>query len=341
LCDDVARFPDGVFGCGPGTQAFTGLARARFARRSVLDVGCGAGAAVLWLAAIAGQVVASDVNPRALEFVRLNAATNGVSNIRIVQGDLYDSVDGERFDTVFLQLPFVPAAPGSLAALYRDGGCTGSEVVQRAIAGLPRHMAPGGRAIAVFEHLDRGVGDAPAGSAIIWPDELQTLIVAGAAVQPDAYCLRNASTELSHDVQDFDAAASGLRTHLAALGVESIRSCIAVLCAEAPGWTDTIYAGDPLWEEVIPDTLERLVEGRRLALSGDQPIAERIQIPNGSFALHQEGNGVYCVLPPGYLFHTLAFTQEEWEQIQAWRQRGEPVQFELATKLASKGMIHV
>ena len=53
--------------------------RRRVAR--ALDVGTGSGIHALRAAAHADHVVATDVNPRALEFTRLNAALNGLTNI--------------------------------------------------------------------------------------------------------------------------------------------------------------------------------------------------------------------------------------------------------------------
>ena len=132
LCDDLAHQGDAVFGAGPGTEAFTGIARARLAGPRALDVGCGAGAAALWLASHARQVVATDINPRALEFVRINVAINGVTNVDTREGDLFESVAGEEFDLIVSQPPFVPAYPGSPATTYRNAGPCGGEVVSPA-----------------------------------------------------------------------------------------------------------------------------------------------------------------------------------------------------------------
>jgi methylase of polypeptide subunit release factors len=36
---------------------------------------------------------------------------NDVSNVTVLQGDLYDPVQGQRFDRITIHPPYVPAAP--------------------------------------------------------------------------------------------------------------------------------------------------------------------------------------------------------------------------------------
>ncbi|WP_236046907.1 methyltransferase domain-containing protein [Streptacidiphilus fuscans] len=79
---------------------------------SLLEIGCGAGVAVV-MAALTGEgrVVGSDINPQAVANTRLNAARHGVQDrVTVLQGDLFSELaDGERFDTVFWSSNYVRA----------------------------------------------------------------------------------------------------------------------------------------------------------------------------------------------------------------------------------------
>ena len=65
-----------------------------------LDVGTGSGIHALLAAQHARQVIATDVNPRALAYTELNAALNGLRNIETRQGSLFEPVEGETFDLI-------------------------------------------------------------------------------------------------------------------------------------------------------------------------------------------------------------------------------------------------
>lgn len=73
----------------------------------VLDVGCGYGPIGLSaaIAAPEGQVTMVDINERAIELARINAQTNGVSNVTILQSDALAAVKDRRFDIVLTNPP--------------------------------------------------------------------------------------------------------------------------------------------------------------------------------------------------------------------------------------------
>jgi SAM-dependent methyltransferase len=87
--------------------------------RAALDIGTGCGALALLIARLADEVIATDVNPLALEFATRNAEVNGVSNVTWVEGSLTEPVDDRRFDLVVGNLPFVISPQSSLT--FRDG----------------------------------------------------------------------------------------------------------------------------------------------------------------------------------------------------------------------------
>jgi SAM-dependent methyltransferase len=127
------------------------LARATVRRpvSYVLDLCTGSGVQALRAARHAQRVVAVDLNPRAVRCTRFNARALGLSNVEVALGDLFDPVQGERFDLITANPPFVPSPVNSIG--FRDGGHSGEDVQRRIVAGLPQHLAPGGIAQIVTE----------------------------------------------------------------------------------------------------------------------------------------------------------------------------------------------
>ena len=88
---------------------------------TLLDLGTGCGVQALHLATHVREVVATDVNERALWITRLNAELNGSEGIDVRDGSLFDPVAGEQYDLVVTNPPFVisPATGERLGQPYR------------------------------------------------------------------------------------------------------------------------------------------------------------------------------------------------------------------------------
>ena len=100
-----------------------------------LDLCTGNGIQAILLAAHAENVVATDVNARALAYAGFNAALNGVDNVETRLGSFFEPVEGERFDLVVANPPYV-VSPES-AYLFRDGGMRGDAVSEHVVRGTP------------------------------------------------------------------------------------------------------------------------------------------------------------------------------------------------------------
>jgi hypothetical protein len=121
--------------------------------RAALDLCTGSGIHALLASTHARQVLAVDINPRAACCTRFNAQISGAANVEVVIGDLFEAVRGERFDLITANPPFVPSPVDAL--LFRDGGPSGEDIQKRIVAGLPRHLVPGGIAQVVTELGER------------------------------------------------------------------------------------------------------------------------------------------------------------------------------------------
>lgn len=117
---------------------------------TALDLCTGSGVHAVMSAAVAKRSVAIDINPRALDFTKLNAALNGVE-CETYLSDLYEKVQGQQFDLITANPPFV-SSPDPTVLIHRSAGETGEEVPERLVAGLPEHLNPGGLFSMVLSH---------------------------------------------------------------------------------------------------------------------------------------------------------------------------------------------
>ena len=124
------------------------LSLARSAPRTpvgrALDLCTGSGVQAIMNGAHASESWGVDINPRALEYCRINAILNGLESVsRFVQGSLYDPLPEGRFGLITANPPFVPTPRGDLA-LFRPGGETGEEITAGIVAGLAERLDVGG-----------------------------------------------------------------------------------------------------------------------------------------------------------------------------------------------------
>lgn len=119
----------------------------------VLDLGAGGGVQALLAARHAGQVTAIDANPRSAWFVQANAALNDVQNITTVTGDWFGPVDGERFDLIVCNPPYV-ISPDS-TYLYRDNGWDGDDLCWSLLEEAVARLNDGGYCHMVCNWIER------------------------------------------------------------------------------------------------------------------------------------------------------------------------------------------
>jgi methylase of polypeptide subunit release factors len=112
--------------------------------RRALDIGAGSGIHALLAARHAGHVVAVDVNRRALAYTELNAALNGLDNVECRAGSLFSPVDGETFDLIVCNAPYVVSPEQRWT--YRDSGFRGDDLTAHLVGEAARHLAEGGYA---------------------------------------------------------------------------------------------------------------------------------------------------------------------------------------------------
>jgi release factor glutamine methyltransferase len=138
----------------PDTELLVELALERLPPAGrVLDMGTGSGAIAVALAHTRrdAAVTALDVSAEALAVARRNAAGNGAA-VRFLQSDWYAALDGETFDLIVSNPPYIASGDRHLSEgdlRFEPAGALtdhadGLSALRRIIADAPRHLAPQG-----------------------------------------------------------------------------------------------------------------------------------------------------------------------------------------------------
>ena len=143
---------------------------------SVLDLCTGSGCLAILAAGIFpdAEIDAADLSEAALEVARINVTDHNYSNrINLLQGDLFDAVEGRTYDLIIANPPYVagpevaafPAEYGHEPIMAHIAGDDGLDIVRRILDEAAAHLNPGGGVlcevgtgrdllVAEFPHLD-------------------------------------------------------------------------------------------------------------------------------------------------------------------------------------------
>lgn len=111
---------------------------------TVLDLGAGCGVQSLGQFD-ADSVTATDVHPRASSYARATFAAAGLSNIEVKEGSWFEPVEGQRFDRIVANPPFVVGMP-SVEHVYRDSGLNLDGATELMLRSLADHLNDNGTA---------------------------------------------------------------------------------------------------------------------------------------------------------------------------------------------------
>jgi release factor glutamine methyltransferase len=158
------------------------------ASAAVLDMGTGSGVGAVFAAEFARRVVAVDINPAAARCARINVLLNGAEEgVEVRQGDLWEPVQGERFDVVLFNPPYFRGEPSDAL----DHAWRSNNVVERFAAGLRGHVTPGGYALVVLS----SDGDLAAFLHAFCDNDLRVEIVASRDLRNETLTLYRLSPE--------------------------------------------------------------------------------------------------------------------------------------------------
>ena len=141
---------DAVF-FGPDSYRFAHVIQAYLQQRfdpvrRAVDIGCGAGVGALVIARARpdADVLAVDINPRALRMTAVHAELAGLANVSAYHSDILASVDGE-FDLIVANPPYMNDP--HQRAYRHGGGALGAQLSVRIVSESRERLALGGRLV--------------------------------------------------------------------------------------------------------------------------------------------------------------------------------------------------
>ena len=117
----------------------------------ILEIGCGSGVVSIHCARNGCIVTSGDMNPKAVELTKMNAADNNVT-IDVHETDVYSATTG-KFDTILFNLPYLPVDEEGLLAKSWSGGPDGLGPLPELLKGAPEHLNKDGRVVVVISSL--------------------------------------------------------------------------------------------------------------------------------------------------------------------------------------------
>lgn len=148
-----------VMGIGGATTTLLDLTPSTHVGRA-LDLGCGSAVQTMFLNA--DRIIATDIDERALAAANHTCFLSGMRNlepnvwrngdavIEFRQGSLLEPVQGQRFDLIVSNPPFVIAGAGHT---HRDSPYEGDGMTRELLVNLPEHLNVGGKAILLTSWL--------------------------------------------------------------------------------------------------------------------------------------------------------------------------------------------
>jgi len=132
-----------VMGVG-GTSLVLAQLTVRQHARLTLDLCSGGGIQALLASPHSDRVLGVDANPRAVNLAAFNAQLNGIANARFLQGNLLEPVEGQAFDLVVANPPYIISP--EMVYLLRDSGLPRDGVTEHVVRAVPRFLQEGGYA---------------------------------------------------------------------------------------------------------------------------------------------------------------------------------------------------
>ena len=120
---------------------------------SLLELCSGTGAGALAASGYAKESWAIDITERSTQMAEFNRLLNGLDNVTVLKGDLYEGVEDLQFDRIVVHPPYMPVLRATRIA--SDGGADGEQVTRRIVEGLPDFLKPGGCLYCLAQGSDR------------------------------------------------------------------------------------------------------------------------------------------------------------------------------------------
>lgn len=115
----------------------------------VLEIGTGSGIVAMYASKMTDEIIATDINFNAIELAEKNFAYNGIKNIQLLFGNLFQPVKNQKFDVILFNTPYLPTEEweildDNLNCAF-DGGLDGRKVIGEFLNNVKNHLNHDGR----------------------------------------------------------------------------------------------------------------------------------------------------------------------------------------------------
>ncbi len=188
-----------VMGVAPTTRMLRQLIPA-FERKRVLDLCCGGGWLALTEAWRGALVVGSDLSERCLEVARFNARMNCVDSVDWRRGSWFEAVEGEVFDLIVSNPPFVQSPGGKSMALDTPEDV---DPVRILLSGMSDYLAEDGVGCLLLNWQYQNEDEWEAFPLACLPDEgLQVILFEVQRHDPKGYARHWIRQEMQHETAE-------------------------------------------------------------------------------------------------------------------------------------------
>lgn len=124
-------------------------------KEKILEIGTGSGIIAIHCAKAKADVIATDINPHAVNSAKFNAEMNKVK-LKIIKSDLFSNVSG-KFDKIIFNPPYLPSdKKDRFYDISYGGGKTGVEITNKFLKEAKKHLKPKGEIYFILSSLATG-----------------------------------------------------------------------------------------------------------------------------------------------------------------------------------------
>ena len=116
--------------------------------QSVLEIGTGSGVVAMYASRLTDKITVTDINFDACQLAEKNFAENGIENIEVLFGNLFEPVKDRKFDVILFNTPYLPTDDSDVIEdtinYAFDGGLNGRKVIDLFLDEVGNHLNDGG-----------------------------------------------------------------------------------------------------------------------------------------------------------------------------------------------------
>ena len=116
--------------------------------QSVLEIGTGSGIVAMYASKLTDRITVTDINFDACQLAEKNFRDNGIENVEILFGNLFEPVKNRKFDVILFNTPYLPTEDGEVLEdtinYAFDGGLNGRKVIDLFLNEVGNHLNDGG-----------------------------------------------------------------------------------------------------------------------------------------------------------------------------------------------------